>query len=117
MAVLGRALAGVRNLASTRQSSRFVRAGRTARAHWAATILVEIRNKGWLDANLTDALREHNAALALKDTSFMPRPWEMKDELDLATADSGFVRWLGNRKGIEEQQRPGTRRSSTDKPI
>lgn len=27
----------------------------------------------------------------------------MKKELDLVTADFGFVRWLGNRKGIEEQ--------------
>jgi len=48
-------------------------------------------------------LREHNVALALTDTSFMPRPWEMKDTFDLITADFAYVRWLGDRKGIEKQ--------------
>jgi len=64
---------------------------------------VEIRNKNWLDARLTDFLREHNVALAMTDTSFMPRPWELKNQFDLITADFAYVRWLGNRKGIEEQ--------------
>jgi len=63
---------------------------------------VEIRNKGWLDERFTDLLREYNVALALTDTSFMPRPWEMKDKLDLVTADFGYVRWLGDRHGIEK---------------
>ncbi|HKV61881.1 MAG TPA: DUF72 domain-containing protein [Candidatus Acidoferrum sp.] len=65
--------------------------------------VVEIRNKTWLDANFADVLREHNIALALTDTSFMPRPWEMKEKFDLITADFAFVRWLGDRKGIEKQ--------------
>lgn len=65
--------------------------------------VVEIRNKDWLDARFTDLLREHNVALALTDTSIMPRPWEMKELLDLITADFAYVRWLGDRKGIEEQ--------------
>jgi len=69
----------------------------------AGRFAVEVRNKDWLDARLTDLLREHNVALALTDTSFMPRPWEMKGALDLITADFTYVRWLGNRKGIEEQ--------------
>jgi len=63
---------------------------------------VEIRNKTWLDAKLADLLREHNVALALTDTSFMPRPWEMKQKIDLATTDWTYVRWLGDRKQIEE---------------
>ncbi len=62
---------------------------------------VEIRNKDWLDVRFTDLLREYNVALALTDTSFMPRPWEMKNDLDLITADFVYVRWLGDRKGIE----------------
>ena len=33
----------------------------------------------------------------------MPRPWEMKEKFDLITADFTYVRWLGNRKEIEEQ--------------
>jgi len=68
----------------------------------ALRFVVEIRNKNWLDARLTDFLRERNVALALTDTSFMPRPWELKEPLDLITADFAYVRWLGNRKGIEE---------------
>jgi uncharacterized protein YecE (DUF72 family) len=48
-------------------------------------------------------LREYNVALALTDTSFMPRPWEMKEKFNLITADFAYVRWLGDRKGIEKQ--------------
>jgi len=65
--------------------------------------VVEIRNKTWLDAKFADVLREHNVALALNNTSFMPRPWEMKEKFDLVTADFAYVRWLGDRKGIEKQ--------------
>jgi hypothetical protein len=32
----------------------------------------------------------------------MPRPWELKKSFDLITADFAYVRWLGDRKGIEE---------------
>jgi uncharacterized protein YecE (DUF72 family) len=65
--------------------------------------VIEIRNKTWLDARFADVLREHNVALALTDTSFVPRPWEMKQKFDLITADFAYVRWLGDRKGIEKQ--------------
>ncbi len=65
--------------------------------------VIEIRNKTWLDAKFVDVLREHNVALALTDTSFMRRPWEMKQKFDLVTADFTYVRWLGDRKGIEKQ--------------
>lgn len=63
---------------------------------------LEIRNKAWLDARFTDLLRQHGVALALIDQSWMPRPWEIKEKLDLITADFTYVRWLGDRKGIEE---------------
>jgi uncharacterized protein YecE (DUF72 family) len=62
----------------------------------ALRFAVEIRNKDWLNTRLIKALRAHNVALALTDTSFMPRPWEIRGNLDLVTADFGFVRWLGN---------------------
>ncbi len=65
--------------------------------------VVEIRNKTWLDAKFADVLQEHNVALALTDTSFVARPWEMKEKFDLITADFAYVRWLGDRKGIEKQ--------------
>jgi uncharacterized protein YecE (DUF72 family) len=65
--------------------------------------VIEIRNKTWLDARFADVLRQHNIALALTDTSFMPRPWELKQKFDLVTADFAYIRWLGDRKGIEKQ--------------
>ena len=64
---------------------------------------VEIRNKNWLVPKLTDLLREHGVALALIDQSWMPRPWELKEQFDLITSDFTYVRWLGDRKGIEEK--------------
>jgi uncharacterized protein YecE (DUF72 family) len=65
--------------------------------------VVEIRNKKWLDAKFAEVLRVHNVALALTDTSFVPRPWEMKEEFDMVTVVFTYVRWLGDRKGIEKQ--------------
>jgi len=65
--------------------------------------VIEIRNENWLDARFADVLWQDNVALALTDTSFMPRPWEMKDKFDLITSDFTYVRWLGDRKGIEKQ--------------
>ena len=40
---------------------------------------LEIRNKAWLDAQFADLLRKHDVALALIDQSWMPRPWEIKE--------------------------------------
>jgi uncharacterized protein YecE (DUF72 family) len=64
--------------------------------------VIEIRNKTWLDGRFADVLREHNVALALTDTSFVPRPWEIKEKFDMITADFAYVRWLGDRHGIEK---------------
>lgn len=61
---------------------------------------MEIRNKNWLDARLADLLREHRVALVLQDQSWMPHPSEFK--FDPITADWTYIRWLGDRKGIEE---------------
>ena len=41
--------------------------------------VVEIRNKSWFDQKFADLLREYGVALALTDTSLLPRPWEIKD--------------------------------------
>jgi uncharacterized protein YecE (DUF72 family) len=62
---------------------------------------IEIRNKQWLDQHFTDLLRHHSVALALIDHSWMPRPWEMNPNCDLATTDWTYVRWLGDRKESE----------------
>ena len=64
---------------------------------------VEIRNKIWMDARYADLLREPKVAMALIDQSWVPRPWEMKQKIDLATTDWTYVRWLGDRKGIEAE--------------
>jgi uncharacterized protein YecE (DUF72 family) len=60
---------------------------------------LEIRNKAWLDASFGGLLREHGVALALQDQSWMPMPWDWG--FDPITADFTYVRWLGDRKGIE----------------
>jgi len=64
---------------------------------------IEIRNKYWIDQKYTDLLREHGVCMALIDQSLVLRPWEMKKlSLDnLITADFAYLRWLGDRKGIE----------------
>jgi len=64
---------------------------------------VEIRNKNWLVPQFVEALRERGVALALIDQSWMPRPAEWFEKLDPITADFTYVRWLGDRKGIEQQ--------------
>jgi uncharacterized protein YecE (DUF72 family) len=64
---------------------------------------VEIRNKNWLVPQFVEALRERGVALALIDQSWMPRPSQWFVKFDPITADFTYVRWLGDRKGIEEQ--------------
>jgi uncharacterized protein YecE (DUF72 family) len=62
---------------------------------------IEIRNKKWLDAEFANLLRDYKIALVLQDRSFMPSPAELK--FDPITADWTYIRWLGDRKGIEKQ--------------
>lgn len=38
----------------------------------------------------------------LQDLFYMPRPWEFLANFDPVTADFVYVRWLGDRKGIEQ---------------
>jgi uncharacterized protein YecE (DUF72 family) len=65
--------------------------------------VVEIRNKNWLVPQFLETLREHDVALALIDQSWMPRPAEWFEKFDPITAGFTYVRWLGDRKTIEEQ--------------
>ena len=64
---------------------------------------VEIRNKNWLGPKLYDVLRKHKTALALIDHPWMPRPREWIAQGDPITSDFTYIRWLGDRKGIEER--------------
>src|SRR5258708_1455820 len=62
---------------------------------------IEMRNRDWLNAEFADLLRDHRIALVLQDRSFMPSPAELK--FDPITADWTYIRWLGDRKSIEDQ--------------
>lgn len=61
----------------------------------AFRIAVEVRQRGWLKDWFFDLLRKRRAALALVDRVSMPK-------LDLATTDFTYIRWLGNRKDIPD---------------
>jgi uncharacterized protein YecE (DUF72 family) len=63
---------------------------------------VEIRNKNWLVPQFLEGLRDRHVALALIDQAWMPRPAQWFERFDPITADFTYVRWLGDRKGIEE---------------
>jgi uncharacterized protein YecE (DUF72 family) len=64
---------------------------------------IEIRNKEWLDAEFADLLRQRSIALVLQDLFYMPRPEDLAQKFDPITADWTYIRWLGDRKGIEQQ--------------
>lgn len=64
---------------------------------------VEIRNKNWLVPRLADGLRARGAALALIDHPWMPRPRELVQRIDPFTANFTYIRFLGDRKAIEEK--------------
>jgi uncharacterized protein YecE (DUF72 family) len=66
-------------------------------------VAVEIRNKNWLVPQFVETLRESGVALALIDQSWMPRPTQWFEKFNPITADFTYVRWLGDRKGIERQ--------------
>ena len=64
---------------------------------------VEVRNKSLLTERLLDVLRRNDVALA-----FIDHPWfftidELMRRKGTRTTDFVYVRWLGDRKGIEER--------------
>jgi len=63
---------------------------------------LEIRNRYWLGPALYELLGKHKVALTLVDHPWMPRPGEWTAEADPITADFTYIRWLGDRKAIEE---------------
>jgi len=64
-------------------------------------IAIEIRNRNWLDAEFANLLRDRRIALVLQDRSWMLNPAELK--FDPITARWTYIRWLGDRKAIEQQ--------------
>ena len=62
---------------------------------------VEVRNKSWINAPLLDALRKKKIALALIDHPWMTPVAQLLSRHDVVTAGFTYIRWLGDRKGIE----------------
>jgi len=62
---------------------------------------LEVRNKTWVTAPLLDMLTHHRVALALIDHPWMSRPGPLFHTQGLFTAPFLYIRWLGDRKGIE----------------
>ena len=62
---------------------------------------VEVRNRSWLTADLTEILRRHRAALVLTDLSYMPHPASVAERLDIVTTDFAYGRLIGDRKAID----------------
>ena len=63
---------------------------------------LEIRNKNFLGPALLDMLRRKGVALALIDHPWMPPVDELFQRFDPVTADFSYIRWLGDRYGIEK---------------
>lgn len=64
---------------------------------------LEVRNKGWISEPFLNLLREHQIALALIDHPWMPPVQQLLQKFDVVTAGFTYIRFLGDRKGIEEK--------------
>lgn len=67
------------------------------------TYALEVRNKVWISEPFLDLLRQHKIALALIDHPWMPPVQQLLQKFDVVTAAFAYIRFLGDRKGIEEQ--------------
>jgi len=63
---------------------------------------VEVRNREWVRPPLLDLLREHGVAFSFTDHSFMDEPAQVWKRIDPVTTDFIYMRWLGDRKGMEQ---------------
>jgi uncharacterized protein YecE (DUF72 family) len=64
---------------------------------------LEIRNKNWISERFLDLLRKYKVAFALIDHPWMTPVGQLMTKFDPVTADFAYIRWLGDRKGIEEK--------------
>ena len=72
---------------------------------------LEIQNKNWISSDFLELLREHSVGFALLAKVLMPRIDTLAKELDVLTGDFCYVRFMGDRKGLE------TRTQTWDKVI
>ncbi len=66
------------------------------------SFVVEVRNKQWLTEALFEPLHERRVSLALLDHPWMPRPPAQLAPDGLFTGPLAYIRWLGDRYGIEK---------------
>jgi uncharacterized protein YecE (DUF72 family) len=64
---------------------------------------IEIRNKYWIHDRFLDLLRARKISLALIDHPWMTPVDQLVAKQDVVTADFAYLRWLGDRKGIEQK--------------
>lgn len=64
---------------------------------------LEVRNKNWITEPLLDLLANHHVAPALIDHPWMSRPKELFRHVDLDRVPFLYIRWLGDRHGIEKK--------------
>jgi uncharacterized protein YecE (DUF72 family) len=70
--------------------------------HDKVPLALETRNPRWVGPELVEVLKRHNTTLTLTEQSWMPRPKQIAETLDVVTGPLGFVRLLGDREGIEK---------------
>ena len=64
---------------------------------------VEVRNKAWIEEPLLSLLKNSNVTLALIDHPWMAPPAQLFKTAGIETGDFLYVRWLGDRHGIEKR--------------
>ena len=62
---------------------------------------LEIRNKNWISWDFLELLRDHSVAFALVAQAWMPPIERLARALDVVTSDFVYVRFIGDRNGIE----------------
>ncbi len=63
---------------------------------------VEVRNKNWINPYLFEILHDHNVALCLIDHPWMAPPKALFGHKEILTNQFMYIRWLGDRRGIEK---------------
>src|SRR5262249_52714126 len=64
-------------------------------------LAVEVRNKNWLTAELTDCLRTYQTVCVLPDQPWMPPPLSVVQKLDVVTVPFAYIRLLGDRAEVD----------------
>jgi len=67
------------------------------------SFVVEVRNKSWINERFLEVLRKRQTSLALIDHPWMTPVDQLTGKLDVITGDFAYIRWLGDRRGIEEK--------------